>query len=279
VHARKLPDYDGAVAIDIGLWRSTLGDTHPHTGIEIAWDYWPQATHLVWEAPALVACITGGGGGSQQAMFKRDLDPLLAGALARWQQVSRASPQAALDHFFAELQAGFDEPATPDEYQATGVAVLVTDEGAAIANVGLGRGYAWHAARGVLEQLTDDDSLAVKYAAQQIPEWFRETAASVFRKQHPDRDPCRWTVTPTSAEPGRVFVLVSGQVESQLTHAYLTAALEEIHRDPVALAGAQDLADRIGSIAVRFGAAGLKEDRTEWKVHSRLAVAVVWIDD
>lgn len=265
------------MAIDIGLWRSTLGDTHPHVGIEIAWDYWPQATHLVWEAPALVACITGGGGGSQQAMFKPALDPLLAGALARWQGAPIESPQVALARFFAEIQAGF-EALTNDEYQATGVAVLVTDDGAAIANVGLGRAYAWHAERGVLEQLTDDDSLAVKYAARQIPEWFRETAASAFRKHHPEREPCRWTVTPTSAEPGRVFVLVSGQVESQLTHAYLTAALEEIHRDPVALTGAQDLADRIGSVAVRFGAAGLKDDRTEWKVHSRLGVAVVWID-
>lgn len=268
------------MAIDIGLWRSTLGDTHPHTGLELAWDYWPQATHLVWEAPALVACVTGGGGGSQQAVFKRDLDPILAGALARWQAAPIEAPQVALDRFFAEVQAGFDALTAPgsDEYQATGVAVMITDAGAAIANVGLGRAYAWHADRGVLEQLTDDDSLAVRYAAQQIPEWFRETAASAFRKQHPDREPCRWTVSPTSAAPGRVFVLVSGQVESQLTHAYLTAALEDIHRDPAALAGAQDLADRLGAVASRFGHAGLKEDRTEWKVHSRLAVAVVWID-
>ncbi len=266
------------MAIDIGLWRSTLGDTHPHAGIEVAWDYWPQATHLVWEAPALVACITGGGGGSQHAMFKRDLDPILAGALTRWQQAPIESPQVALDRFFAEVQAGFDAQPN-DEYQATGVAVLVTDEGAAIANVGLGRAYAWHAARGVLEQLTEDDSLAAKYAAQQIPEWFRETAASAFRKPGEGREPCRWTVRPVLAELGRMFVLVSGQVESQISHAYLTAAIEGIHRDPVALAGAQDLADRIGSVAFRFGAAGLKEDRTEWKVHSRLAVAVVWIDD
>ncbi len=265
------------MAIDIGLWRSTLGDTHPHTGIEVAWDYWPQATHLVWEAPALVACLTGGGGGSEQAVFKRELDAILAGALARWQAAQLESPQVSLDRFFVEVQAGFE--ASSDEDQATGVAVLITGDGAAIANVGLGRAYAWHADRGVLEQLTEDDSLAVKYAAQQIPEWFRETAASAFRKRGEDRDPCRWTVRPVSAEPGGVFVLVSGQVESQLTHAYLTAAMEDIHRDPVALAGAQDLADRIGSLAVRFGAAGLKEDRTEWKVHSRLAVAVVWIDD
>ncbi len=265
------------MAIDIGLWRSTLGDTHPHAGIEVAWDYWPQATHLVWEAPALVACITGGGGSGDQAVFKRDLDPILADALVRWQQAPIESPEVALDRFFAEIQAGFDAQ-TNDEYQATGVAVLVTEDGAAIANVGLGRAYAWHADRGVLEQLTKDDSLAVKYAAQQIPEWFRETAASAFRKQSPEREPCRWTVRPASMKPGRVFVLVSGQVESQITRAYLTAAIEDIHRDPVALAGAQDLADRIGSVAFRFGTAGLKEDRTEWKVHSRLAVAVVWID-
>src|SRR5215468_2497671 len=69
--------------MEVGLWRSRRGDTHPHTDAGVDLDYWPQGTHAVTEEPALVLCATGGGGGAQQAMFRRDLDPLLARSLER----------------------------------------------------------------------------------------------------------------------------------------------------------------------------------------------------
>lgn len=267
------------MAIDIGLWRSTLGDTHPHVGVDVAWDYWPQATHLAWEAPCLVGCFTGGGGGSQRAMFKSDLDPILGGARDRWLQApTTGDPQLALDRFFEEIQRGFDtrtEPAWADEFAATGVAVLIAEHRAALANIGLARAYAW--TNGELAQLTTDDSLAKRHAAQQHPEWFRHTAASGFRKAPPERaGDNTWTTYPIA--PGGVLLLASGLVEAGIDNAYLTGAMRAVHEDPVPLAGAQDLVDRLGTILVKFGANTPPEDRIEWKLHSRLALAVIWPD-
>jgi hypothetical protein len=31
---------------DLGLWRSTLGDTHPHANVAVDLDYWPQSAHV-----------------------------------------------------------------------------------------------------------------------------------------------------------------------------------------------------------------------------------------
>jgi hypothetical protein len=116
----------------VGLWRSRRGDTHPHTGADVDLDYWPQGTHAVTKDPALVLCATGGGGGAQQAMFRRDLDPLLARSLERWTAGARGAPGAgpagALDALFAAIQDGFEQLRTPpwaDEFQASAVAVLV----------------------------------------------------------------------------------------------------------------------------------------------------------
>jgi hypothetical protein len=269
------------VKVDIGLWRSTRGDTHPHVGLEVEWDYWPQATHLVWEAPALVACMTGGGGGSQQAMFKRDLDPLLAGALERWQRSPiTGTPVTAIDRFFAEVQAGFEaltEPAWAAELQATGVAVTVRDDGAAVGHVGIDRAYRWRGER--LVQLTVDDSLAKASAPAQVPEWFRHTSASALRKASPERpDFTRWSSEPLDVAPGDILVLASGIHDIDVTTSYLAGALENMFDDGPRLAGAQDLASRLGDTMTRFAAASPRAERTEWKIHSRLALAVLWID-
>lgn len=267
------------MAVDIGLWRSMRGDTHPHVGVDVEFDYWPQATHVVWEAPALITCVTGGGGGSQQAVFKSELDPLLAAALAHWQQRPVRTPEAALEQFFAEIQTAFDaqtEPSWADEFQATGAAVLIRDDGAAVGNVGLDRVYRWRDRR--LEQLTEDDSLARQAAPAQVPEWFRETAVAGFRKAHPERaDFNRWTITPIDVSPGDVLIVASGLVPTGMSYAYLTGALDAATTG-APLTGAQDLADRLGEIATRFAATSPPDDRVVWKVHSRLALAIAWVD-
>jgi len=53
-------------------------------GVDVDLDYWPQGMHVLCEEPALVLCATGAGGGSQQAIFRSDLDPLLARGVERW---------------------------------------------------------------------------------------------------------------------------------------------------------------------------------------------------
>ena len=270
------------VAVDIGLWRSTRGDTHPHIGVDVAWDYWPQGTHLVWEAPALVACATGGGGGSQQALFKRDLDRFLAGALASWhRRPSLGTPVSALDAWFTEVQHQFDaldQPTWVEEYQATGVAVLIRDDGAAVGNVGLDRAYRWRRDR-PLEQLTVDDSLAMRSAPAQVPEWFRTSAASAWRKASPKRpDFNRWIVAPLEVAPGDVLVLASGIADTKLASSYLLAAIDREFEALMPLVGAQDLANRLGDVVTRSAERSPKTERIEWELHSRLAIAIVWVD-
>ncbi|MBA2544051.1 MAG: hypothetical protein H0V17_30690 [Deltaproteobacteria bacterium] len=270
------------MAFDIGLWRSPRGDTHPHVNLDIDWDYWPQATHLVWEAPALVACVTGGGGGSQQAMFKKHLDPLLAGALERWQKTPLADPPAtSLSAWFAEVQATFDatvEPPWADEFACAAVAVLARPDGAAIGNVGMERAWRWRDGR--LTQITKDFTLADHGAAargQQLPDWFRQTPGSMLRKRSPDREAfIRWQVATLDLAPGDVIVLASGIHDTGITTSYLAGAIEQMFDGNVV--GAQDLATRLGDTVTRFASVSNREDRTEWKVHSRVALAVVWND-
>lgn len=264
------------MAIDIGLWRSTLGDTHPHVGLDVAWDYWPQSTHLVWEASGLVGCFTGGGGGSQQALFKRGLDPILEAALERWLRVPLTDPvEHALDRYFSEIQHGFES--ADDEAQATGVAALITERGAAVGNVGLDRAFLWWRSDEVLRQLTADDSLAVRYAHQQHPEWFRHTSAAAFRRSSDGRPELnKWTTSPLPLHAGDLLLLTSGIGDTGLETAYLSGALKRVFDKPIA--GAQDIADRLGSTVVNFAAQSPKEERTAWKIHSRLALAVVWLD-
>lgn len=270
------------MAIDIGLWRSTRGDTHPHIGIDVAWDYWPQGTHIVWEAPALVTCASGGGGGSQQAMFKQHLDPVLAGALERWNKSPvGGTPASAMERWFGEIQAGFEamtEPAWADEFSATAVALLVRPDGAALGHVAMDRCYRWRAGR--LEQLTTDVTLAdhgAKQRGQQLPDWFLETPGAMLRKRTPEREAfIRWEVGALDVAPGDLFLLVSGMHDTGLTTSYLAGALEQIFEGPVA--GAQDVATRIGDIVTRFGEVSSAKSRAEVRIHSRTALAVVWID-
>ena len=62
-------------------------------GVDVDLDYWPQGMHVLCEEPALVLCATGAGGGSQQAIFRSDLDPLLPAA---WSAGHRTERRAAL---------------------------------------------------------------------------------------------------------------------------------------------------------------------------------------
>lgn len=50
---------------ELGLWRSTLGDTHPHLAVAVEMDWWPQSAHVTelrfegTAAPLLVGGLVG----------------------------------------------------------------------------------------------------------------------------------------------------------------------------------------------------------------------------
>lgn len=263
---------------DIGLWRSTLGDTWPHTGIDVALDYWPQSTHLVSGSAPLVVCATGGGGGAQQATFRRELDPLLAGALARWHRRHDASAADALAQLFHEIQHGFEvltEPFYAEELQASAVAWLVDASGCAIANVGLDRAWRWR--DGKLAQVSIDYSLADACEASpdqsDLPDFLRESPGAWFGRWRGAT--AHWQIARIETRPGDVFVLASGVRDCRLSAADLAGELARTS----AGTGARELASRLGKLAVRLAGDGLAGDdrRPAWSVHSRLALAVVAI--
>jgi hypothetical protein len=258
--------------VEIGVWRSTLGDTWPHTGIEVALDYWPQSTHLVADGAPLVVCATGGGGGSQQAMFRRELDPLLAAALARWNQ--RRVPDAvdALDQLFREIQHGFEtatEPFYADELQASAVGLLADGDGCAVVSIGLERAWRWRA--GALAQVSIDYTLADLSGAPadlpDLPAFLRESPGACFGRWRDAK--ARWQLLRIDARPGDVFVLASG-----IRHCNLTAADLAGELAGAGAIAAQALAIRLGELAVKRAG---EDRRLAWSVHSRLAIGVVTI--
>ncbi len=93
---------------------------------------------------ALVLCDSGAGGGSQQAMFRSHLEPLLARAHRRWLEgFEPAAPAAArLDRLFGAIQREFEalrEPASaPGGTQARPRARWHLHSRLALAVVGLG---------------------------------------------------------------------------------------------------------------------------------------------
>jgi hypothetical protein len=243
--------------VDIGTWRSALGDTWPHTGLTVERDWWPQSTHLVWEADPLVVCATGAGGGSQQAMFRRELDPLLRGALARWQEFPGGmSPREDIGQLFTEIEDGFAllDVAYRDQLQASAIGLLVEADRGAIAHVGLERAWRWRSDR--LLQLTEDDAIGT---GETVQDWVHRMPASWLG--HGDRDH-RWKVTDIDVRDGDVLVLMAG-VRS-------TGFDLEKHTDALRAKSAQDIAEQLGALAF----AGATDDE-RWHVGSRLAIAVV----
>src|SRR5690606_17616588 len=133
--------------------------------------------------PRLVLCATGAGGGSQQAMFRHRLDPLLQLAHERWRLDSDPSAAAAteLERLFAEIQCEFEAMTGPDadHFQATAVASLIGGRGGAIGSVGLGRGWQLGEAAA---RIADDDALAARvgWPAQDVPSFADDVPGAYF---------------------------------------------------------------------------------------------------
>lgn len=264
--------------MEVGLWRSRLGDTHPHTGADVDLDYWPQGTHAVTEEPALVLCATGGGGGAQQAMFRRDLDPLLARSLERWTAGVRGAPGAgpdrAIDALFAAIQDDFEQLRTPpwaDEFQASAVAVVVEPGRCAIANVGVER--AWLVRDGRFERVSADDAVGANHP--DAPPWLNALPAAWFGRFRGAR--ARWHIRELALRDDDVLVLASGARDLGLEELRLGAEVTRILAETPAPATA---AERLGEYAaeVERWLPAPEADairRARWKVHSRLALAIV----
>jgi hypothetical protein len=264
--------------MEVGLWRSRRGDTHPHTGVDVDLDYWPQGTHAVTEDPALVLCATGGGGGAQQAMFRCDLDPLLARSLERWTAGARGAPGAgpgrAIDALFAAIQDDFEQLRTPpwaDHFQASAVAVVVEPGRCAIANVGVER--AWLVRDGRFERVSADDSVGDNHP--DAAPWLNELPAAWFGRFRGAR--ARWNIRELALRDDDVLVLASGARDLELDERQLGAEVTRILTETPAPAAA---VLRLGEYAaeVERWLPDPEVDavrRARWRVHSRLALAIV----
>ncbi|MGA9522446.1 MAG: hypothetical protein WBV82_13340 [Myxococcaceae bacterium] len=191
----------------VGRWRSP---DHP--------DAWPQATSLMVDEPPVVLCATGMGGGSQQATFREQLDPVLMSGIERWRAAMRAScgsAHEAADALFAAVQAEFEElPSAPrlpaDHAQASAVALVGGDDGWAVVNSGLERAYLVR--EGSVRQVSVDRSMLADAPADAD---LGVRFASFFRLhggQLGNFLPARWQVAPLELRRGDVLVLGTGWV-------------------------------------------------------------------
>ena len=259
--------------MEVGLWRSHRGDTHPHIGVNVDLDYWPQGTHVVAQDPALVLCATGAGGGSQQAMFRSDLDPLLARSVARWKAGPRGTPRVELDALFAAIQDEFEELRSPewaDQLQASAVALVLEPGRCAIANIGLER--AWLLRDGRFERVSEDDTVGGNHP--DVPQWLNELPAAWFGQLR--GVPARWHLRELALHDDDVLVLASGMHATALDDARLGAELVRVFAEtPAAAAVARRLGEYAAAVECRIPGDDEAVRNARWRVHSRLALAVV----
>lgn len=273
-----------------GVWRSPFGDTWPHDeSVETA--AWPQATHLVSEPSCLLVCASGAGGGSQQAMFRSHLDPLLQRAHAHWQQGHAVSttPKAQIDRFFTAIQHEFEvlkDPPWAHHFQASAVALLIGAEDCAIANVGVDR--AWLLRDGRFERISEDYSLGTMVASHDsaLSEHLRGQPGAYFGRF--GGMTARWQIRQVRLRESDVFVLASGFCDTGVNEEQLEAAVKRISSeedDDASIAhamrrrtnrAAQRLGQHLADIAARNEDID-KQNKARWYLHSRLALAIVQI--
>jgi hypothetical protein len=257
--------------MEVGIWRSRLGDTHPHRDVDVDLDYWPQGTNVVSADPAMVLCASGAGGGSQQAMFRTDLEPLLGRAVARWKAGPGGALRARVEALFASIQREFEAQRTPawaDQFHASAVAVVVDAGRCAIANVGVER--AWLLRDGGFARVSKDDVLTEDPEA---PLWMQQASASWFSRQ--GGEPAHWHTCEIALREGDVVLLASGTRDTGLDDAALGAALARVLAASGTLVeAAAGLGAYVAAVEHRIVAS---DDRrsAKWRVHSRAALAIV----
>ncbi len=242
-------------------WRSHESDTWPHYERVGKPDYWPQSTHVVDSEVGLVLCATGVGGGSQQACFRRELDPLLQAAVAEWKRDLSPARTAAseLDRLFATIQDGFDKLTTPlwhRDLQASAVAFLAHSGSYAVANTGRERIYVRKTSG--LQWLTVDDHHPDISIAANLRNLSLHHLGNFM--------PARWHVRTAEVQRDDELLLATGlgppELEGPLEDRFATELPD---------------AEHIGSWLVeRFSAREPREaGYANWYVHSRVSLAVV----
>ncbi len=286
--------------LDVGLWRSTLGETHPHHGFDVEMDFWPQSAHasaLAYEGVAeyrvvggLVACVSGQGGGSQKATFRRELVPILEGAVERWRAAAEGVPIGRkVDAFFDEVQRGFDSfegPPWADQLEASASAAYVTPGVAQIACTGLERAFRLRggqlagvsARMSLLEMVPAADRASLDEEAARM--WASMAVGHLGASSRP-RDRVRpWQSVEVDLTPGDVLLLLSGdggELDVDLIAEALSAAIAAAGKERVR---APKIARVLGELLSapsrgRAPASEERERRLRWLVPSRVSLAVV----
>jgi len=277
------------VRIAFGLWRSTLGETHPHVGFDVELDYWPQSAHFTSfdhashavDAPidrGLVACFAGGGGGSQPALFRKDLVPLLEGAGARW----RASGKGTVDTFLAEVQRGFEELREPEwhvHFDATVAAVHFTEKRFTVATNGLERIFRFgpsgitRVARGrsMLDNVTPEDLAKTEPSIRDL--YASMAAARLGAWRNPVKE--RWQTKEVALARGESLLLLTGE---GFADQRIEEGIARFPAEATAPEQARILGEYLADPASWTSPPDAKEDeprKIEWRVASRTAIAIV----
>lgn len=273
-----------------GSWRSHLGDTWPHQGIEVELDYWPQSVCLVRPERGFFLCATGEGGGSQQAMFRSALEPLLADAMHRWVQSPPAVPrkiEAEIDACFGEIQRGFtllQEPPWHDQFQASAVGLVVNGSTMAIAHTGVQRLF--RICGQSIERLTADQTLAsqIENAASRIKdapmaELLSHMPAAFFGTW----GEAKWAVRSGDVRPGDVFLLAAGLAGAEIQDQLLRNAITKLPELSSPSTNLMDAARTLGESLLNPETWGMPRTseqgaKMHWYVASRVALIFVRID-
>lgn len=277
--------------LELGLWRSTLGDTHPHVGFDVEMDFWPQSVHataLHYEGTAvyrlargLVACFAGAGGGSQQATFRRELVPIVEKALERWRpRAPKLALGAKVGAYFDEVQREFDEltaPSWADQLATSAAAAYFEGGRAAIACTGIDRAFLRRA--GVLSVVSTRLSVLdlTPDASQLAPEMARLLVTMPLghlgrRAQLPDHAR-PWRTVELALAPGDEIVLLAGD-GGRIDDRHVEEGLAR------ATGSAPAIARSLGEYLSRptdWSVPPAAEDATRirWTVLSRVSIAVV----
>ncbi len=273
-----------SVGLRISTWRSDRGDTHPHAGLAVDMDWWPMATVL--KADGWVVCAQGRGGGSQQALFRAELEPVLARARTSWASTERAGSAAGerLHHFLQTIQAQFetwDRPTWAKQYQASCAALLLAQGQLAIANTGTQLVGRWTGES--FELLSAHLPIAGELDPSILPDtlqWMAEVDGSwLGREANPEGLP-RWMVSERAAQLGDMFVLGTGLRDAGFGPNALTTALTAAQASHGPLGADERAAEHLAAeLVARREATAQAEPGQRWALHSKVSLAVVTVVD